>query len=400
MLFGLLASVEYAGMGNPTFLVEGLAVLSLLCFGTPVGVAIGLAGLVAVLTVGSLIAKLIVAVWAFVWLFLAFRSVWGRSALVGFGLLAVVLVLVNSVEAQIGIQTRLDLFASTAFAWADRFWFGWGVGSFNYILPAYGNVGVGLIPYSVESSTFPGAAHNDFLQLAMEGGVVALGIALAGVWLILRGSAGINRTALLTFLGLSLVGFAFQNPVALVGAVLAASAIPPSGKGFMVPGRLVGATAAVFCLVLVTSLPSRAVSEAHFSATLRHLSAATHEDANPLTAEFDKDASPVAALFHANEAYKLAPWRFETRLALFQAATLSNQIIGLPKDDQIEEAWRIAQTASPLNPSMLLARLGYLGRNDRCPEECEPLVAILLGTAWRKQEVQWLVDKAFERTGV
>jgi hypothetical protein len=223
----------------------------------------------------------------------------------------------------------------------------------------------------------------------MQGGLVGLMIAAVGIWMVLRRSSGPARIALLTFLALAMVGFPFQNPAALMGVILAAAwAVgPPRSRSSGVPTRIVGLPLATVCLILLAGVPTRIVSEGHFSATHRYLG----------TGIVDQEAAGLTGLYHANEAYKRTPWRFETRLALFQAAVLSHKRLGLPADDQIEEAWRIAQTASPLNPSLLIARLGYLQRMQRCPDECEVILGLLMATSWRKQEVQRMVNGVIAR---
>lgn len=380
-----LLGLKYAGMGNANFQMEALAVMIPLALGSPIGIGIAALGIVALAFTVSTIAKVVIAMWLVAWSFLALKAM--RAWQVGVGIIGFAvlggLLLFKIPEVRWGAESRLDLWLSTAAAWFDKFWIGWGAGSFNFIIPAYGNVGLGIRQYSPAASTFPGAAHNDFLQLAMEGGVIALVLAGVGAWFILRKARGINRVALLTFAGLALVGFPFQNPVALMGAILAAACVvgPPAAGARIPPVRAAGVGAGALSLMLLVTLPDRLVSESHLSATYRHLS----------TDVVGQEAAPLIAVYHANEAYKLTPWRFETRLALFQATALSHKRLGLPPEQQVDEAWRIAQTASPLNPSMLITRLGYLDRLGRCPEECAEIMRLLLATAWRKHEIQVMI---------
>ncbi len=79
---------------------------------------------------------------------------------------------VSSYEAAISIPhtapvahfPRLLMWQSTIHMWLDSPWFGGGLGSWNYIYPAY--------RIADESGTSGYFAHNDYLQLLQEGGAV------------------------------------------------------------------------------------------------------------------------------------------------------------------------------------------------------------------------------------
>ena len=80
--------------------------------------------------------------------------------------------------AQAADSPRLLMWQSTQKMWLDTPWLGGGLGSWNYIYPAYRNV--------AETGTSGYFAHNDYLQLLQEGGIF-LFIGLAGIcgWIFL-----------------------------------------------------------------------------------------------------------------------------------------------------------------------------------------------------------------------
>lgn len=59
--------------------------------------------------------------------------------------------------------------------------------------------------------------------------------------------------------------------------------------------------------------------------------------------------------------------------------------------DVMDGAYRVARSVSPAHPGLLVERLRYLMRAQRCGQECDALVALLLSTASRKQEVRPMV---------
>ncbi|MGO8753737.1 MAG: O-antigen ligase family protein [Gallionellaceae bacterium] len=80
--------------------------------------------------------------------------------------------------AQAAASPRFLMWQSTLKMWLDAPWLGGGLGSWNYIYPAYRSAG--------ETGTAGYYAHNDYLQLLQEGGI-ALFVILIGIfgWLYL-----------------------------------------------------------------------------------------------------------------------------------------------------------------------------------------------------------------------
>ncbi len=109
-----------------------------------------------------------------------------------------------------GITERLDIWAATVQQFS---WFGSGIGSFWAIHPEHYLEGVAI------------HAHNDFLELASDLGVV--GLALFG-WLVweLRGPLGTYRLVLIALAIEACFAFPLHMPVTLaIGAVCAGNAI-------------------------------------------------------------------------------------------------------------------------------------------------------------------------------
>ena len=115
---------------------------------------------------------------------------------------------------------RFEFAFNTLVAWTDYPLVGYGLGGFDYVYPYYAER---HLPYTGQSVMdglhwYAGAAHNEFIQLAAETGLVGvllLGAALARNvrdWL-----------AVSPLIGLCLVGFPLQNPsTALAATVLLA----------------------------------------------------------------------------------------------------------------------------------------------------------------------------------
>lgn len=315
-----------------------------------------------------------------------------RTRLLAAGMVGVVIVtgvaaLSFSGEARVGLLTRLDLWAGTFGAALGHPLLGTGLGSFAYIFPDYADVGaaLGVPPYSVESATFANAAHSDPLQLLMETGPIGLGLAIYLASLLLRRATGGARVALYVAIGLSLIGFPFQNPAT---ALLIALAAARSGVGETLAIKWVALPFAFPAVLLLVGFPNAVFAQAHLSAALRHLQPGVISD-NPRSA--------VAALQHANEAYRLDPANFRARLELFQTAAMTrDRFPEIITRDAVEAAWQIAQTASPRDSGLLLTRLGFLSRQKDCGD-CPLIVATLERTASRKQEVLQLMRRFKER---
>lgn len=382
MVSAFFAGLAFAGFGNPEFLVQFalVALPQLFPFGWVEGVAI-LAALVAIVFSPSLLPlTLALGIPALVKAWLV------RAALVSALLAIGAVFLAHSTEAQIGVGTRLDMLAGTIAAWFVHPFTGWGIGSFVYVFPSYQGAGsaFGLIPLSVEASTYANAAHNDVLQLGMETGLVGLTL---GAWLLVEVWRGQTATAPKVALGIAfilcLTGFPMQSPVTVLAVAVAASRASPTGLRWSgLPLAVAGAVAMSWALVTV---PADVLAQAHFSAATRFFARDV----------IVQKAAAVAALSHAAQAYELDPSNSRIRLAVFQAAALTYERFPDPQSrNGVEAAWAIAQSASPADTLSLLTRLQLLIVRKECFDnrECDRIAAELVRTAARKAEVRRLVE--------
>lgn len=380
---GLAALIgkTYAGTGNPEFLVQFALIAIPLLFPLTITGVVCVVGMVgAIVMAPSLIPLSVVAGVPFL-----LRQWWARLALASVLATLAVAVIAHSTEAQIGVGTRLDMFAGTFAAWLVHPVNGWGLGSFVYVFPSYQGTGAlfGLMPMSVEATTYANAAHNDFLQLAMETGVIGLGL---GAWLLVevwRGATKPARFAIGITAILCLTGFPMQSPATVMLAVVAASHASPMGWRFAaLPVAVAGALAMV---MIVATIPASVIAQAHFSAATRYYA----KDVVKMK------ASAVVALAHAAQAYALNPSDPRIRLAVFQTAALTyERFPDAASRDGVEAAWKVAQSASPSDTLSLLTRLQFLIAEKECfkNRECDRIAGELVRTASRKQEVRRLVE--------
>lgn len=268
---------------------------------------------------------------------------------------------------------RLELWAGTAGMWLLSPLVGNGLGSFNFLYPGFLDAEMALLgpkDYSViaNAGQIAGAAHNDFLQLAAELGLV--GLAIAGAWLFLalkkpatkfqeRCWAGAGLAVLLAY-----VGFPMQNaPSALLALACFAGLNPaPLGKSRAVPfvALIVGGLASV-------AVAAQTVAQAHLSVV---------------------GAAPQVAFAEGWAAYRAFPADFMARLMLFQAMARA-EADGLAVVDEATalSLYEIGLSASPQHPGLLMARAAWLARDGRCEPECAAIIEHLLKHASRVSEV-------------
>lgn len=216
---------RFGGMGNPNFLAEMILVaLPLLPASIP-GLVVGSASGAMLLDGQSDVMWPVLGLWVLlgvgtVW---SWRAVAGLSAI---GVSAFFALLMGSDALQTSVQTRLDIWIGSGAAILKAPWIGHGIGSFNYVFPFYADTSapLGLLPYSVELQVYAGAAHNEYLQLWFELGLI--GCVLAGVAIALAVPKAKWRH-LCTIGIISLYGFPLQNPVTMLLAALTIAALCP-----------------------------------------------------------------------------------------------------------------------------------------------------------------------------
>lgn len=142
-----------------------------------------------------------------------------------------------STFAQISLGTRADLALNTFAGWLAAPLWGHGFASFQSAYPWFADSVRLFIPYSVEAHSLPGAAHNDWLQLAFELGLIGLGLAVFIVRLAWsRGELGWALILLAILMG---GGFPLQHPaMALLSVVVLSESSRPRSSYLVLPAWL------------------------------------------------------------------------------------------------------------------------------------------------------------------
>ena len=154
--------------------------------------------------------------WLVLLVLLAFfcrRSWWALAVLA--------LLAVNAALFHAGIQTslleRAEIWWNTLALWADHPVFGVGFGGYDYAYPPYQEMHAWFRDRTIlrEANVYAGAAHNEYLQMLTELGLVGFALAAWCIWDLLKGSDG--RAPLFVIGVLCLVGPTLHFPA---GAVL------------------------------------------------------------------------------------------------------------------------------------------------------------------------------------
>lgn len=152
------------------------------------------------------------------------------------GCIAIFLTLAWSPRLQTSLLARVELGWNSLAMIADRPFYGWGLGSFNAVYPDYSDRHKAILgDWSILDGPlrYAGAAHNDWLQLHLELGMVGWAMAIAFLALLIRHfyrkpkdrldwAAGIS---LMTGGLLALFSFPFQNAATCIVAVVSVCAI-------------------------------------------------------------------------------------------------------------------------------------------------------------------------------
>ena len=288
----------------------------------------------------------------------------------------------SSPPVQKAFMHRIEIGFNTALMWWERPWFGHGVGSFNYEYGRFQEAHLAFFPNMDTvlrpAAIFAGAAHNEYLQLASETGVIGLAAALALVSLVLLASWSERRDGLsaaatpnienyglrnaatysvVIALGLSTVGFPFQNPASMMTVILAAAilmqrekslflvAIESVKKPRLIPQfTVVGSVVAAFVFVYSAGWNWRA--ETLFALTRHYI-----EQGIPVA---------LAANIKAHNSYPYEA-RYRRQLVMTVAALLK-QAHGRVEIQPAaaDEAYRVSLTAAGRMPAIKMVRLEYL----------------------------------------
>jgi hypothetical protein len=218
--FYIYDPARWAGFGNENFLVEFLLIAfpfvwiawkrALIWMNLACCAAVLMTGMILVRTASDTLPFVLgaVVIWL-CWVLLRSGKYWTATTLA--------LLLVNTAFLS-GLLTRADLWKSvferfelacnTIVMWSDAPFFGWGIGSFNFMYPEYQERHLAWLQDTAlhDVVLFAGAAHNEYAQALAEYGIV--GVLLFALFLMRQ-----RITAPVFVAGvICLVGFPLQNP--------------------------------------------------------------------------------------------------------------------------------------------------------------------------------------------
>lgn len=253
------------------------------------------------------------------------------------------------------VTSRAEIHINTALMILESPLIGHGAGSFEYVYPRFQEAHMKLFPgmgtIMSTGTMYVNAAHNDYLQVFAEYGAVGLVLAGGFLWSI-RKSVAWPTVAVIAVL--ALVGFPLQNPATIVLALIAVSP-PRRAVALTAPSRL-PAFALSVGLLWVTSLSLHA--ESLMTATRAAMG-----------------TNPLGALVANLKAYETWPYARGPRNQMM--LTVTSVLRNTPHvvtPDSADNVYRIARSAGPDAPGLLLARLEYLINARRNKDEANEIM--------------------------
>ena len=238
---------------------------------------------------------------------------------------------------------------------------------------------------------FAGAAHNEILQTLSELGLVGLAIAIACLWIVLSGikTDGLNKPAIWTLVlsaVLSMGGFPLHTPS---NGIIAACAIGVLGNGRVavltlgLPRlRLIAAPVALaWGLALAAAAPLSYKAEMLFSVTQAKIS-----------------SDPLMAFWTNAEAARIWPLHSHYRHQLLLTLRAVTDFMGeraIVEREAADRAYAISRSASPYNPGIVAAWVGYLLNSGRQGEPGTEELLTTLKAMSDLQAVTWLVEAVY-----
>ena len=290
----------------------------------------------------------------------------------------VTLVLIEVPVVRWSFLSRVQLYAGTVEMWANSPLWGNGLGSFDYLWPHFQNADVKIFPgmgylSANDATVFPGAAHNEFLQVLAETGIIGFGLFLAIVLPRWKRNPRVWASLGLLALFMATDQTLHDPEIAFLGAALLASVTPLSPKRVQVP---VFAKLSAFPMLLA-AFASVYLSVRHMDAEVRYgLSAQLHEKA------------PQIAFGEILDAYRTMPLDKRYRLQIFRSLSEGMLREKIKTDWQtVDLFYEISKTAIPEGAGLLISRMFILARGDRCLDECEKIVSVLKANDFRLWEV-------------
>lgn len=152
----------------------------------------------------------------------ALTAIWRRSALVSVSIACIVVLGVvwasGSISKQHSMENRLAIWQDTA---DGLTWTGRGVGSFYATFPEHATRSLKVGPALIRTEH----AHNDWLEIAYEFGLVGLALALLFAWRVIQGPVNEWSLVFLAFCVESCFDYALWNAGTAILGALAAGAV-------------------------------------------------------------------------------------------------------------------------------------------------------------------------------
>lgn len=223
ILLAFMFPEDQGGFGNRNFITEYLLLAIPLSFLTPLWVALPFSAGAMVYLVffnASHIEFLVIIGWlAGLFCFLTSAKRWECFALIALGLIAV-FVLVPAPH----FMARYELWLNTLAMWWDAPFFGVGVGGFDaayHLVRDFHTRFLGAYTILASPADYAGAAHNEFLQILAELGLVGFALCLGWFACSIKLHRGRPETWALLALGvMCLIGFPLQNPATAILAAM------------------------------------------------------------------------------------------------------------------------------------------------------------------------------------
>lgn len=382
----------YGGFGNENFQFEFLAALLpllVLSRSRVAALVVGAVVLYLLASTGSNMKWLVSGALGLACLGFVYRFgyKWG-AWIIGTGALVVALAAgVFSADMLKSTAARVEIAVNTVYMWLDSPVWGHGLGSFNILYPLYQERHFALVPqlgsvFGADMSYIAGAAHNEYVQILADYGLIGAIIAGGLGWSLIRWRDRLDSAALVSLFIIavvSLVEFPLQNPATAALAAFSAGVLVNATKSIKVPRFSVFAlTPAVAAVAVVGVLTFQ--SYRVFAITQQYVG--------------DDPYNGVLANFAA---YQTFGWprsiRGQLAASLTSAIDRDHESIRI-EPDAADFVYRLSAGASGRATSVELGRIEYLLLSGRWQERFDEIEGRL---AWLKTNASthaavWLVE--------